>query len=67
MLFGEIIYDLFNKKRNLEIFLTKTIYNLPWICYNAKRSIWRVDFVKYSTVIHTDSPRICYNAIRIDM
>jgi hypothetical protein len=32
------IYEMFNKKRNLETFLTKTLYNFAIVCYNYERS-----------------------------
>ena len=31
------VYEMFNKIRNLETFLPKTLYNFVIICYNVKR------------------------------
>ena len=47
----EIVYEMFNKIRNLETFLPKTLYNFAIICYNVERKYVQSRKMENSTKI----------------
>ena len=47
----EIVYEMFNKIRNLETFLPKTLYNFAIICYNVGRKYVQSRKMENSTKI----------------